>query len=52
MHARSRWRFLVLGLCLAAPGVARAQKLEKEDKAFLDGVRPIMLPDEARPLDG
>jgi GWxTD domain-containing protein len=52
MHARSRWRFLVLGLCLAAPGVARAQKLEKEDKAFLDGVRPILLPDEEKVFRG
>lgn len=48
MHARSSWRFLVLGLCLASPGVARAQKLEKEDKAFLEGVRPILLPDEEK----
>ena len=48
MPARPWWRFLVLGLCLASPEVARAQKLEKEDKAFLEGVRPIILPDEEK----
>ena len=46
MLALPKWSFLALGLCLAAPGIARAQKLEKEYKTFLDSVRPIMLPDE------
>jgi GWxTD domain-containing protein len=36
----------LLGLGWAAP--ARAQKLEKDDKKFLDDVRPIMLPDEEK----
>lgn len=48
MPALPKWSFLALGLCLAAPGIARAQKLEKEDKAFLESVRPIMLPDEEK----
>lgn len=46
--AKWKWSFLAFGLCMAAPGIARAQKLEKEDKAFLDSVRPIMLPDEEK----
>ena len=48
MPARAHWSFLILGLCLAVPGVAQAQKLDKEDKAFLDNVRPIMLSDEEK----
>src|SRR5258706_5675157 len=48
MPALPKWSFLAFGLCLAAPGIARAQKLEKEDKAFLESVRPIMLPDEEK----
>jgi GWxTD domain-containing protein len=52
MLALPKWSFLALGLCLAAPGIARAQKLEKEDKTFLDSVRPIMLPDEEKTFRG
>ncbi len=52
MPARAPWSFLILGLCLAVPGVARAQKLDKEDKAFLDSVRPLMLPDEEKTFRG
>ena len=52
MTARAQWSFLILGLCLAVPGVARAQKLDKEDKAFLDGVRPILLTDEEKTYRG
>src|SRR5260370_33449209 len=52
MTARAQWSFLILGLCLAVPGVARAQKLDKEDKAFLDGVRPLLLPDEEKTYRG
>jgi GWxTD domain-containing protein len=48
MPALPKWSLLAFGLCLAAPGIARAQKLEKEDKSFLDSVRPIMLPDEEK----
>jgi len=33
---------------LALAGPARAQKLDKEDKKFLDDVKPILLPDEEK----
>ena len=39
---------LILALVVAAPAVARAQKLEKDEKKWLDDVRPIMLPDEEK----
>ena len=52
MPVRAPWSFLILGLFLALPGVARAQKLDKEDKAFLDGVRPLMLADEEKTYRG
>lgn len=52
MPARPKSCFLVLGLCLASPGAARAQKLDKEDKAFLDNVRPILLSEEEKTFRG
>ena len=42
--------FLPLLLPLAAP--ARAQKLDKDDKKFLDDVRPLLLPDEEKTWKG
>jgi GWxTD domain-containing protein len=39
---------LILALAVVAPAAARAQKLEKEEKKWLDEVRPIMLPDEEK----
>ena len=42
-------RFAFLGsLLLVSPGIASAQKLDKDDKTFLDGVRPILLAEEER----
>jgi len=52
MPVRAPWSFLILGLWLALPGVARGQKLDKEDKVFLDGVRPLMLSDEEKTYRG
>ena len=39
---------LLAGLALAAAVPARAQKLDKDDKKFLDEVKPILLPDEEK----
>jgi GWxTD domain-containing protein len=48
MRARSL-RFAFLGaLLFVSPGIASAQKLDKDDRAFLDGVRPILLADEEK----
>jgi GWxTD domain-containing protein len=38
----------MLTLILAAPSLAHAQKLDKEDRAFIDAVRPILLADEEK----
>src|SRR5512143_1807231 len=48
MHIRSSCPVILLGLALVQPGLAAAQKLDKDDRKFLDDVRPIMLPDEER----
>jgi len=42
--------FLLLVLPTALP--ARAQKLDKDDKKFLDDVRPLLLPDEEKSFKG
>jgi GWxTD domain-containing protein len=45
------YRFAVAvaaALSLAGAAESRAQKLDKEQKKWLDGVRPIMLPDEEK----
>src|ERR1041384_846776 len=43
---------LTLALAVAAvslaPALARADKLDKEDKKWLDEVKPLMLPDEEK----
>ena len=41
---------LILSLVVIAPAMALAQKLEKEEKKWLDEVRPIMLPEEEKTL--
>ena len=47
MRSRPRlFLFLLLVLPLASP--ARAQKLDKEEKKFIDDVRPLLLPDEEK----
>ena len=52
MRARSfRFTFL-MGLLLVSPGIASAQKLDKDDKTFLDGVKPILLADEEKLYKG
>jgi GWxTD domain-containing protein len=49
MSCSTPWKVaLILALAVAAPASARAQKLEKEEKKWLDDVRPIMLPDEEK----
>jgi len=47
MSARQAFRAAILGLPLIA-SPAWADKLDKESKAWLDGVLPIMLPDEEK----
>ncbi len=49
MSCCTPWKVaLILGLAVVTPVVARAQKLDKEEKSWLDEVRPIMLPDEEK----
>lgn len=43
---------LPLTLALLAPGLAFAQKLDKEERKWLDDVRPLMLPDEEKTFKG
>ena len=47
MPARPLSALVVLALAFV-PRLASAQKLDKDDKAFLDGVRPILLADEEK----
>jgi GWxTD domain-containing protein len=47
MSARHAFLVAVLGVPLFVPA-AHADKLDKESKAWLDGVAPIMLPDEEK----
>jgi GWxTD domain-containing protein len=48
MHIRSSCPAILLGLALVQPATAAAQKLDKDDRKFLDEVRPIMLADEEK----
>src|SRR5687767_11117170 len=43
-----RRSFATALLLLASPLAAQAQKMDKQDRAWLDHVRPIMLPDEEK----
>ena len=43
---------LALILISALPSVARAQKLDKDDKKWLDTARPLMTPDEEKTFKG
>jgi len=43
---------LLLALAFLQPGLAGAQKLDKEDKKWLDDVRPILLADEEKAYKG
>jgi GWxTD domain-containing protein len=52
MRARP-YRLAFLGsLFLVSPGIASAQKLDKDDKNFLDDVRPILLGEEEKLFKG
>jgi GWxTD domain-containing protein len=42
----------LFGLGLLVPGAAHAQKLDKDDKKWLDSVKPIMLPEEEKIFKG
>ena len=46
MHRTQSAVLLTAGVFLLLPLAARAQKLDDDDKRFLDEVRPIILPDE------
>ncbi len=49
MSCCTKWRVgLILSLAVVAPTLATAQKLEKDEKKWLDEVRPIMLPEEEK----
>jgi len=52
MHHRSRRSAFLLAFVVAVPALASAQKMDKDDKAFLDGVKPILLPDEEKTYKG
>jgi GWxTD domain-containing protein len=43
---------ILLALAFVPPGLAAAQKLDKEDKKWLDEVRPILLADEEKTYKG
>jgi GWxTD domain-containing protein len=46
-----RYAFILVVL-LTGPGLANAQKLDKDDRQFLDDVRPILLGDEDKTYKG
>ena len=50
--SRGRRILLFLPLLLPLAAEARAQKLDKDDKKFVDDVRPILLPDEEKTWKG
>jgi GWxTD domain-containing protein len=52
MYSRSRRFAILLAATLLTPGLAAAQKLDKDDKKWLDDVRPIMLGDEEKIYKG
>ena len=48
MRNRSCRSLILLALAVLSPALAAAQKLDKDDKKWLDDVRPIMLQDEEK----
>jgi len=48
MRPRSYHLVFLGGLLLVSTSIASAQKLDKDDKSFLDDVRPILLADEEK----
>ena len=52
MHIRPHRSAFILALALLPPGLAAAQKLDKDDKKWLDDVRPILTADEEKTYKG
>jgi GWxTD domain-containing protein len=52
MQIRPYRSALMLAMALLQPGLAAAQKLDKDDKKWLDDVRPIMTTDEEKTYKG
>jgi GWxTD domain-containing protein len=52
MRNRSSRDAILVALALLSPGLAAAQKLDKDDKKWLDDVRPILLVDEEKAYKG
>jgi GWxTD domain-containing protein len=52
MQIRPYRSTLLLALALVQPGLAAAQKLDKDDRKWLDEVRPIMLAEEEKTYKG
>ena len=52
MRNRSSRSAILLAVALLQPGLAAAQKLDKDDKKWLDDVRPILTADEERTFKG
>jgi GWxTD domain-containing protein len=52
MQIRPTHSALLLALALLQPGLAAAQKLDKDDKKWLDDVRPILTADEEKTYKG
>ncbi len=48
MRNRSCRSLIVLALSALSPALVSAQKLDKDDKSWLEGVRPLMLQDEEK----
>jgi GWxTD domain-containing protein len=52
MTVRPTTSLALILMALCAPTVARAQKLDKDDKKWLDTARPLMTPDEEKTYKG
>ena len=52
MTVRPTTALALILFSLVAPSVARAQKLDKDDKKWLDVARPLMTPDEEKTYKG
>ncbi len=52
MRNRSSLFAILMALAVLPPGLAAAQKLDKDDKKWLDDVRPIMLGEEEKTYKG
>ena len=52
MRNRSSLFAILMALAVLPPGLAAAQKLDKDDKKWLDDVRPIVLAEEEKTYKG